>query len=169
MKKRDLKELLNLFPGDFKGCHNEVDIACKLNELNKSRDVYYEDEAIVKGEYYDEAEGYFLVELGRNKEPIKCYVDVYLEGYDSEERAYSNESFGSTNGWSYYHIVTNLKIRRQARALSQSKLAELSGVNLRILQYYEQGTKDINKAAAITVYNLARALKCKVEDLLELD
>ena len=63
--------------------------------------------------------------------------------------------------------MTNLKRIREARGLSQAKLAEISGVNVRMIQYYEQGVKDINAAAALTVYKLAQALECTVEDLLE--
>lgn len=64
--------------------------------------------------------------------------------------------------------MTNLKRIREASGLSQTKLGEVSGVNFRMIQYYEQGVKDINAAAAVTVYRLAQALGCTVEDLLEI-
>ena len=38
-----------------------------------------------------------------------------------------------------------------------------------MIQYYEQGFKDINKAQCITLYNIAQALECKVEELLNLE
>ena len=63
--------------------------------------------------------------------------------------------------------MTNLKKIREATGFSQAKLAEASGVNVRMIQYYEQGAKDIGAAAALTVYRLAQALNCTVEDLLE--
>ena len=63
--------------------------------------------------------------------------------------------------------MTNLKRIREASGLSQSKLAEATGVSVRMIQHYEQGVKDINVAAALTVSKLARALDCTVEDLLE--
>lgn len=63
--------------------------------------------------------------------------------------------------------MTNLKRIREIRGLSQSKLAESSGVSVRMIQHYEQGVKDINNAAAITVYRLAQALDSTVEFLLE--
>lgn len=50
--------------------------------------------------------------------------------------------------------------------MSQKDLAEKSGVNLRMVQYYEQGFKDIKKAQAATVQKLAKALECTMEDLL---
>lgn len=56
---------------------------------------------------------------------------------------------------------------RKARGLSQRQLAEASGVNVRVLQHYEQGFKDINKAAAETVKALADTLGVRMEDLLE--
>jgi len=65
--------------------------------------------------------------------------------------------------------MNNLKTIREANNLSQSQLAERAGVNVRILQYYEQGANDINKAQAIKVYKLARALGCKMEDILNLE
>ena len=63
--------------------------------------------------------------------------------------------------------MTNLKRIREARGLSQAKLAEASGVNVRMIQHYEQGSKDINAAAALTVYKLAQALDSAVEFLIE--
>lgn len=63
--------------------------------------------------------------------------------------------------------MTNLKKIREEAAISQAKLAEASGVNVRMIQHYEQGSKDINVAAALTVYRLAQALDCTVEDLIE--
>lgn len=63
--------------------------------------------------------------------------------------------------------MSNLKQIRESLNISQSELAEKSGVSVRMIQYYEQGVKDINKAQAITVYKLSEALECSVEDLLE--
>lgn len=63
--------------------------------------------------------------------------------------------------------MKNLKRIREASGMSQSRLAELSNVNIRMIRYYEQGVKDINKAQAVTVYALAITLNCTVEDLLE--
>jgi DNA-binding Xre family transcriptional regulator len=40
-------------------------------------------------------------------------------------------------------------------------------VNLRTIQQYETRSKDINKAAGKTLLSLARALSCRIEDLLE--
>lgn len=63
--------------------------------------------------------------------------------------------------------MSTLKQLRETRNLSQSKLAEAAGINLRILQDYEQGRRDINKAQAIKVYHIAKALNCSMEDLLD--
>lgn len=62
----------------------------------------------------------------------------------------------------------NLKQFRIAAGLSQSQLAEASGVNLRMIQHYEQGTKDINKAESLTLYKLSQSLNCNMEELLNL-
>ena len=63
--------------------------------------------------------------------------------------------------------MKNLKRIRTEEGLSQSKLAEASGVNLRMIQHYEQGEKDINRAEGMRLYQLAKALGCTIEDLLE--
>ena len=62
---------------------------------------------------------------------------------------------------------TNLKRIRTAYGCSQRELSEMSGVNLRSIQMYEQRNKDINKAQSDSLYYLAKALGCKMEDLLE--
>ena len=64
---------------------------------------------------------------------------------------------------------TNLSYIRNTKRISQSKLAKISGVSLRMISKYETGDKDINKAQALTVYKLASALGVEVKDLLEKD
>lgn len=63
--------------------------------------------------------------------------------------------------------VPNLKKIRVCKGISQKKLADASGVSVRIIQHYEQWFRDINKAQAATVYQLAKALDCRMEDLIE--
>ncbi len=63
--------------------------------------------------------------------------------------------------------MNNLKHYRTGAGLTQAALAEELGVSLRTLQDYEQGRKSLEKAAAITVLNMARALSCTVEDLID--
>ncbi len=65
------------------------------------------------------------------------------------------------------NVTTRLQTLRKNSGYSQRVLAEKSGVNLRTLQKYETGAKDINKAAAESLNALARALGCRMEDLLE--
>lgn len=65
--------------------------------------------------------------------------------------------------------MNNLKAARLIKNLSQSKLSELSGVNLQMIQKYEQGVKNINKAEAMTVYKLSEALDCNMWELLEFE
>ncbi len=62
-----------------------------------------------------------------------------------------------------------LQEKRKAAGMSQAQLAGRAGLSVRTLQHYEQGLLDFNKAAAATVWRLARALGCQVEDLLILD
>lgn len=61
----------------------------------------------------------------------------------------------------------SLKEIRKKQRLSQDELSQNSGVNVRMIQYYEQGVKDVNKAQAETVYKLAQALDCAMEDIID--
>lgn len=65
--------------------------------------------------------------------------------------------------------MKKLKYIRESKGLSQSQLAKASGVNVRMIQNYEQGIRDINKAEALTVYKLAKSLDVEMSELLELD
>ena len=62
--------------------------------------------------------------------------------------------------------MSNLKQYRERAKLSQSQLAEKTGISLRTLQDYEQGRKPLEGARAITVLTLSKALSCTVEDLI---
>jgi len=79
----------------------------------------------------------------------------------SEERAM--ESIGQL-----YHskrMITRLQAYRKQIGMTQSELAEASGVNLRTLQQYEIGGKDIRKASFQSVTALASVLHCRPEDI----
>lgn len=60
----------------------------------------------------------------------------------------------------------DLKSIRTFRGISQKILSEWSDVNLRMIQNYEQGTKDIKKASIVTIKSLAVALDCSIDDLM---
>ena len=47
--------------------------------------------------------------------------------------------------------MSNLKDIREAKDLTQGKLAEKAGVSKRMVEYYEQGYHDINRAEARTI------------------
>ena len=65
--------------------------------------------------------------------------------------------------------MSNLKQKRESAGFSQSQLSKASDVNVRIIQDYEQGRRDINKAESFTVYKLSKALNCTMEDLIEFE
>lgn len=60
-----------------------------------------------------------------------------------------------------------LKTWRKKRKLSQVELAKTSRVPARTIKAYEQEKLDISKAHADTLYKLARALDCTIEDLIK--
>lgn len=63
--------------------------------------------------------------------------------------------------------MSKLKTIREARGVSQAKLASASGVSIKAIQAYEQGFRDIRKAEAWKVINLAAALEAEVNEIVE--
>lgn len=62
--------------------------------------------------------------------------------------------------------MSKLKEIREQKRMTQSELSEKSGVNLRMIQYYEQGAKDIKKGNVMAVLSLADALGCDVREII---
>lgn len=60
----------------------------------------------------------------------------------------------------------SLQEKRKEKGLSQSQLAKKADVKLRTLQYYEQGSKDINGAKLNTLLDLAMALECPISEIV---
>lgn len=62
--------------------------------------------------------------------------------------------------------LTNLTKARQAAGISRNKLSELSGVNARAIESYEQRRVNINDASAGRVRDLARAIGVPIEQIM---
>lgn len=62
--------------------------------------------------------------------------------------------------------MSNLKRIRELRNLTQAELSDKSGVNIRMIQYYEQGAKDIKKGNVMAVLSLADALGCDIREII---
>ncbi|WP_051538093.1 helix-turn-helix domain-containing protein [Butyrivibrio proteoclasticus] len=95
--------------------------------------------------------------------PIEELVDKYHPFHEGDETLvveYIDRRFLEQSQ------INRLKAYRKLIGLSQSELAKASDVNLRTLQQYEIGAKDIKKASTATVIALSKALKCSVEDLV---
>lgn len=63
--------------------------------------------------------------------------------------------------------MNKLKQMRLSRNLSQSQLAEKTGMNVRTLQHYEQMSKNFDHARIDTILRVCLALNCKMEDIIE--
>ena len=67
---------------------------------------------------------------------------------------------------SKFPIKNKLTYFRELRKLSKKQLSDLSGVNIRSINYYEEDSSLLKKAQAQTLYALAKTLDCTIEDLL---
>jgi len=63
--------------------------------------------------------------------------------------------------------MTNLKNTRVNHGLSQSQLANLSGISTQVIQQYEQGNRNIDGAKLDTLIKLITALNCGLHEILE--
>ena len=60
-----------------------------------------------------------------------------------------------------------LKEIRELKGLSRKEVSEISGINFRSLQDYEQGHKNIASAKGETLYRLSLTLGCTMEELIQ--
>ena len=64
-------------------------------------------------------------------------------------------------------IGTRLRESREAAGLTRKQLGELSGINFRSIEAYEQSIRDFNLARVDIVKAIAQALNKKIEDILD--
>ena len=96
--------------------------------------------------------------------PLFRIIEMYPVYHEMDIRQFTDHMDELMKG---AHPYTRLKAKRQNCGLSQSQLASASGVAIRQIQLFEQRQRDINNAAAITLFQLSKPLHCRVEHLLE--
>ena len=62
--------------------------------------------------------------------------------------------------------INSILYNRSVMGMTQKKLAEKSGVNIRQIQKYESGEYDTGNMTLKNAIALAKALECEVKDLL---
>ena len=65
--------------------------------------------------------------------------------------------------------MSKLQELRKVKGISQSQLAKITNINVRIIQSYEQQERPVDNAGLDKLIPLALALNCKISDLLEND
>ncbi len=98
--------------------------------------------------------------------PCSVIADMYSK-YHEMDLLHAADEIDRLRRLSAYGDRLGLKRRRELAGLSQRGLAEASGVPLRTIQQYEQGQKDIRRAAFETVCRMAAALHCRPEECVE--
>lgn len=96
--------------------------------------------------------------------PVKNILEMYSPYHEMDIKQFANrlnEIYIANNS------TTNLKKMRLNAGLSQSQLAEQSGVPVRTIQQYEQRQKNINNAKVDYLVKISRALHCDIEMLIE--
>lgn len=80
---------------------------------------------------------------------------------------YMEDEAGRSCGLWICEYDTRLDLLRQANDYTQAGLAEATGIPLRTIQEYCQGRKPLEKVSIVRCLLLAKALGCKVEDLID--
>lgn len=101
-----------------------------------------------------------------NTIPANVVLNMYSKYHEMDLEHFVEEMDRLMHLAKYERLIT-LKLEREKAGLSQSALSKLSGVPLRTIQQYEQGQKDLNRAAAETVYSLSTALNVPIEVLIQ--
>lgn len=60
-----------------------------------------------------------------------------------------------------------LQNARQKAGMSQSQLAQATGISVRVLQEYEHGRRSISGAKLVTLLKICNALQCKLQDIID--
>ena len=115
------------------------------------------DDEIVAPGYYFEKSPEFPVEKIRDLYHPYHEMDITQGVQKVREIAQQNR------------VESYLKLLRKRARLSQSQLAEETGIPVKTIQQYEQRRKDINKAQAEYVIKLSQVLCCKPQELMEIN
>lgn len=103
----------------------------------------------------------YLVESGLGLEKM---LDLYPTLHEADVTKLEDVALRSL--LSYQRNRRNqLKTIRKSLGLTQVELAEKSGVSLRMIRAYEQGSQQIEKAEYSSVLALSKALGCMLESL----
>jgi len=110
---------------------------------------------------------------GSNKTDCSSMTWLYFNKY-VKEHGLAYKPHHTTNDEVRIHLHATdcgagIKLweKRVAKAYGQQELADIAGIDIKTLQDFESGRKDINKAAAITIKKMAKALGCQMEDLID--
>ena len=112
--------------------------------------------------YYQWHSGIRFSSLDRNGLPVERIHDLFNPLHEADM-----EKFVEVADSLYSPKPSILKQQRQAAGLTQEELAGQSGVSLRMIRAYEQGSQNLARAEAITLMHLARSLHCSPDYLLE--
>ena len=145
-----------------------------LDETNVSYEKREPSYAVFKGReywagwilaYYQWATGKRFEDIVKGGLTLSTVFSMYIlhEADESKFVSAANEIIARNRA----NRKSKLSEIRKARGFTQQQLSEASGVTLRMIQLYEQKQNDISKAQVTVVINLAKALGCEVEDLID--
>lgn len=119
---------------------------------------YWTGWAICQYQWY---KGVSFMSIDRNGLPIETVHDLFHPLHEADISKVM-DAFDSY----YKESRPSLKTLRKGMGLTQEELSIRSGVSLRMIRAYEQGTQDLSRAEAATAARLARSLGCPEQVLV---
>ena len=115
--------------------------------------------------YYQWFRAKSFLYIQRNGLDINRIIEMYPTLHEADLSKFVEIADGIIDNYLAEQPNVLKTIRKQAR-MTQQRLAEISGVTLRMIQAYEQGDQDIRKAEAQTVFALSKALGCSPDIII---
>ena len=115
--------------------------------------------------YYQWFRAKSFLYIQRNGLDINRIIEMYPTLHEADLSKFVEIANGIIDNYLAEQPNVLKTIRKQAR-MTQQRLAEISGVTLRMIQAYEQGDQDIRKAEAQTVFALSKALGCSPDIII---
>ena len=115
--------------------------------------------------YYQWFRAKSFLYIQRNGLDINRIIEMYPTLHEADLSKFVEIADGIIDNYLVEQPNVLKTIRKHAR-MTQQRLAEISGVTLRMIQAYEQGDQDIRKAEAQTVFALSKALGCSPDIII---
>ena len=140
---------------------SDLEIASDLESFGAPREAFWAGQSLAYFQWYTGLPFRYIETHGMD---IETVLGLFHPLHEADVSRFVDVGLDRIRQWQDEH-PSPLKALRKAAGLTQTELAERAGVSLRMIRAYEQGTQDLSKAEAASVFRLANALGTDVVSL----